>query len=769
MARRLSRGLLALALWAPAFGVPLVWATRDVSVGDIAVFLAVVLVLGTVPGTVLWRAVRPSDDGSWAEDITVGVALGLSLGVAGQVAAVVAGVPALAVVVPLVPLAVLLVPSRRRRVRSSGCRAAPWWVHLTGSVVALVGAFDLQAWFVTEEFAPGAARSVPYVDTHFHLSIVTHLVHRAPDSMPGLLGEPLDYHWFTHGWMAWASATGGIDPAAVMMRLQPAVMPALVALAVIGGTRRVSRRWAPAPLALMIAFVTAQANVFDGYWLLRPVIPASPTLAPGVVLVMAMLCVLVIRWRRQAGTGALLLVVVLGFTASGTKGSTMPPVLAGVALAALAALVWRPPSRWRIWADLGALTAALVAALVVVFRGASGGLQLDVVGAIRQTSLGRQLAPDPLLAVPTDLLVFGGVVSVLGTLALVGGLTVLAVDAESRREPALWMGLGAVVASAGALVLLSHPGTSQLYFLLSSLPITAVGSAAGLVRLVEALPPGWSRPVTVAAPALVAVVAVVVVPDRRDWGGADIVGDAASLARAGLVVLAAGLVVVLALVARAGAGRRMTALAAMVAVLGVAATVGSGSDPLEEYVTRADDPPVQPLLPTDGPGRVAALQYPHSFSREMVDAARWLRSNSDPETVVLVNRHCSTPRSPGPRPGVGPCDSRRWFVSAFSERQVFLESWAYTSTALRLNPGPRSAAFHPYWDPGRLALNDGFYTAPTADAARQLWCRGVRWVHVDRMMRSSPELDRFTTLRFRNVDAEVRSLDRPSGSCEGRS
>ncbi|MGL5911149.1 MAG: hypothetical protein ACRCZP_14195, partial [Phycicoccus sp.] len=209
----------------------------------------------------------------------------------------------------------------------------------------------------------------------------------------------------------------------------------------------------------------------------------------------------------------------------------------------------------------------------------------------------------------------------------------------------------------------------------------------------------------------------------------------------------------------------LTALATAVAVLGVTGAVGSVAEPLREYAAEAEHPPAQPVLRPNGPVRFAALQYPHAFSQEMVDAARWLRSNSDPGTVVLVNRHCSTPRPPVRRPGGRLCDTRRWLVSAFSERQAFLESWAYTSTGYRLNPGERSAAFYPYWDQQRLALNDGFYTAPTDSAARRLWCRGVRWVYVDRMLRSSPELDRVTTLRFRNVDAEVRSLDRPPGTC----
>ncbi|MGL4743096.1 MAG: hypothetical protein ACRCXL_01715, partial [Dermatophilaceae bacterium] len=519
------------------------------------------------------------------------------------------------------------------------------------------------------------------------------------------------------------------------------------------------------PLALVLAFLAAQANVFHGFWLLRPVVPASPTLAPGVVLTMAVLSVLVIRWRHQAGAGAVPLAVLLAFTASGTKGSTMPPLLAGVAVAAVATLVCRAPSRWRVWADLGALTAALVAAVVAVFRAGSGGLRLDVVSAIRQTTLGQQLAPDANVEAPVDVLVLAAVAAVVGTLALAGGLMVLALDAESRREPALWVCLGAAVVSGAALVLLSHPGSSQAYFLLSSLPLIAVGSAVGLVRLVELLPSGWFRFLAVGAPAVVAVLAVVVIPGVRPQDSVGMVGDAMSMAYTGLAVVGAGLVVILAFVTRLGTGRRMTVAVTTVAVLGPAGAVGSGAAPLERYVTAVAEVPAQPVLREDGPIRVAALQYPHSFSQEMVDAARWLRSNSDSDTVVLVNRHCSTPRLLEPRPDVAPCDVRRWFVSAFSERQVYVESWAYTSAAVRLNPPERPPAFYTYGDEERLALNDTFYTAPTDDAARELWCRGVRWVHVDRMLPVSPRIARVTTVRFRNVDAEVRSLDRPSRAC----
>ncbi|MGL5849197.1 MAG: hypothetical protein ACRCZD_00320, partial [Phycicoccus sp.] len=332
---RAALSLLALAIWSPVVLVPVGWALDDVVMRDVVVFGAVALGLGTVPGVVLWRAVRPAD-GSWAEDLTVGLALGLALGLAGQLAAVATGWSLLRIVVPVLPLLVVLAPARRRRIAGSSCDPAPWWVHVIGAASTFTVIAPLRTWFATQELMPGAERSVPHVDAHFHLALVGQLLDRGPGSMPALLGHPLDYHWFTHGWMAWVARTGDIDAGAVLLRLHPALMPVVVALAVVGGARRVSGSWAAAAAAAPLAFLTAQASVIQSSTLQLPVTAASPTLATGVPVTVAVLVILTLRWRGRVGVDGLVLAGVLGFVASGTKGSAMPPLVAGVALAAVA-------------------------------------------------------------------------------------------------------------------------------------------------------------------------------------------------------------------------------------------------------------------------------------------------------------------------------------------------------------------------------------------------------------------------------------------------
>ncbi|MGL4174826.1 MAG: hypothetical protein ACRCSN_02015 [Dermatophilaceae bacterium] len=741
--------------------VPLWWALEDVAVRDVLVFVGI-LVLGTAPGVVLWRAIRPAE-GSWAEDLTVGFAICLSLGLGGHLAALASGLGPLRIVIPLLPLSVLLVPSRRRRLMAGRCDPAPWWVHVVGAACTVTVVVPLRLWFATQELAPGAERSVPHVDTHFNLALVAQLLHRGPESAPALLGHPLDYHWFTHGWMSWVSGTGGIEAGVVLLRLHPAVMPVVVALAVMGGARRVSGRCATAAVAAPLAFVTAQANAFRGFGLQLPAVPASFTLAPGVPLTVAVLVVLVLRWRGQVRIDGLVLVGVLGFVASCTKGSTMPPLVAGVALAAAVGLVWRHPASRRVWLDLAVLAGVLMLAVAVVFQGATGGLRLDVVDSIGQTALGRLLEPDSGADAPLPVLALAAFTAVVGTLARAGGLAVLAVDRESRRDPVLWVCLGAALASAGALVLFWHPGVSQVYFVLSALPIVAIGSATGLVRLLGAVGDARARALAIVGPALVAFAAVVVVPRTRRIGGADALRDVTVLAGTGALVLCAGAVVLLAVAVKARR-RRSVVGAAMVAVLATAGALGSAAYPLRSRLAQVQTaPPAQPVLAPGGAERAEQLRYPQAFSGEQVDAARWLRANTATDDVVMTNRHCVVPTSPLPE-----CDTRRWLVAAFSERQLFIESWAYTSTAVRLNPVGSGSVVEPYWDRADLALNDGFYTSPAADAARSLWCRGVRWVYVDRLLPTSAGLDRFAPVRYRNVDAEVRELVAPAApSCRG--
>jgi hypothetical protein len=110
-----------------------------------------------------------------------------------------------------------------------------------------------------------------------------------------------------------------------------------------------------------------------------------------------------------------------------------------------------------------------------------------------------------------------------------------------------------------------------------------------------------------------------------------------------------------------------------------------------------------------------------------VDAARWLRDHSDPDDVLVTNAHCLyiTPE--------GRCDSRSFWLSAYSERRVLLEGWLFAPRAAELVQRTGLGVYLPFWDQALLGRNDAAISDPTADRlARLRDDYGVRWLVVDR-------------------------------------
>jgi hypothetical protein len=86
-----------------------------------------------------------------------------------------------------------------------------------------------------------------------------------------------------------------------------------------------------------------------------------------------------------------------------------------------------------------------------------------------------------------------------------------------------------------------------------------------------------------------------------------------------------------------------------------------------------------------------------------------------------------------------------FWVSAFTERRVLVESWGYAArTNATAADGWSWPTAMPFWDPQRLAANDAAFTAPTPELLDWLRARGVRWMVVDR--RFGPESARLRAL-----------------------
>jgi hypothetical protein len=109
------------------------------------------------------------------------------------------------------------------------------------------------------------------------------------------------------------------------------------------------------------------------------------------------------------------------------------------------------------------------------------------------------------------------------------------------------------------------------------------------------------------------------------------------------------------------------------------------------------------------------------------------------------------------------CDNRHFWIAAFTERRVLVESWGYTRPIYDEAWSGKGAFFQlPYWDPQRLAENDRLFQSPSRAAAELLRGKyGVRWLLVDRRYdRPSPKLGEVAALRDSNGDTEVYELTR---------
>lgn len=720
--------LLAFLVYAVRAGLPASSAARS---------LAAVAVTQVLPGALLWRCLRPVR-GWWWEDVAAGFALGTGLAVAAQV---VAGLTGLSWLSPALTLAVgatvVAVPRSRARLRRAQAVPLPWWFGPSVAATALLAAQRLQSYYAEVPLTWASGFRTPHVDTYLHLSLSAELLHRGPLRFPWVQSEELGYHWFSHAWVAHVSASSGTALDEVLLRFMPALMPVLVVLAVALTAVRLSGRAWTGPVAALLTMAGGNADVLGAsvdaaVVSAVPIAPLSPSLALAIPALVVLVVLIALRWRGevQRGPASLAAVVLLSVTSAGTKGSTLPLVLAGLALAA-AALLLLDRSRLRpVLVDLAVVTGCLAGALVVVFRGSGAGLALDLPGAAAQSPAVTWLADveRPSVQLLAAVVTVGGILS-RGALSLA-----LLSSRSSRADPVTALLLGGGLAAAGSVAVFAHPGRSQYYFALTGQPLLAVASALGLAVVVERL--GLRRAAPVLLGGALLGVALALVPPA-------VLGPAAQDPGAGTVLrllAVAGLLVALAAVGGwLLAGRRWRPVAAGLAM----AVVTTGAvGVVATTATYEAVPSIRPVAPSK----------PLAVSRAQIEAARWVRDNSDPDDLVMTNRHCVGTGEPVR------CDSRRFVVAAFTERQVLLEGWTATPMSAKLGPRGRDSITVDYWDQDLLRLNDGFIAAPDAAAADRLRALGVRWVLADATRPRAATLEPHATLRFRTQDVDVYEL-----------
>lgn len=725
-------------------------------------FLAYLVVLVALPGTIAWRLLARGR-GLFLEQVVVGSALALSTqAILGFLLAPLHASRLSWVWAPAV-LALSLLPRLRRTAwstprRSERSSVAGAWVQ-AGAVlaaVAWVGVTSLATHpLVTVDRSGPWVRAVPasaYVDLPFHQSLAAGIDRFYPLVYPYLDDEPLHYHLLAYEHIAGVSAATGIDLTWVLYRLDVVALVSLAVLAVGVLARRASGVAHAAPVAAVMAALSSAvapygwtATPFTSAGLLQSATFRSPTQTFGLPLLVAAVTVAAMILPRPAlGSGGMdterrpkrwLLAIAFGILAvgaGGAKSTTLPVLIGGVALTALVAILRRRDQRWP--AVLLAVSAGAFVGLIVVFlHGQAGSLGIrpfDVVVVFWATGAVGQGVGTASRAV----------LAALGTLAWLsaGAAGVLLARRARRHDPVVLLLVGTALAGPAAALLTTASGASEVYFLYASWPVLVVLAVWGWADTWSlAVGRGLRRPMLVVSIAAAALGPTLVLLARVVSGRSVPPHLPADLPVRALVTpwlaIAAGLVAAGAITYLASKrGRRGALLAvALVAVALSSATV----------VTR-------PGELVDGFRMIAAGTVPAAEGAPIpLDGARaalFVRDHAAVNDVIATNAHCVGTSSP--------CDARHFWVSALTERRVLVEGWAYPEG---FRPGLTRTS--PFWDTARYTANQVVFTDPTSQNVAALRDEyGVTWLFVDRTVaRESDRLRDYAQLVLDDGDAAV--------------
>ncbi|MFF5172523.1 hypothetical protein ACFY3U_07805 [Micromonospora sp. NPDC000089] len=770
--RAVGRRLVSAAAWTSVLVVlVLAWWWTDTPVANMIAYPTYWLLCLVLPGALVHRALRGSR-GNLQEDLGYGAATGLLLELAAWCAATATGQQASLRWWPVpVVLLFLAVPRLRRHWRMGTSRPLPVGWDLAMAALSIV----VICWAATQwrDLPLPPVEFIYYQDLLYHLGFVHELTRTMPFELPQVAGEPLRYHYLSDAHMASASLITGSQPAIVLLRLWlvPVAVTAMVVTA--GLARDLSGSWWAGPVAAAggyvgVSITLGTPTIATGTMPLSLISPSQTYMLPLLAL-LAGLCMEVVRGRPLGPGWAL--TPALGLACAGAKSSSLPPLIAGLALAVLVA---GGRARRVPWAALS-LLAVLVGAMAVGYRlfagGGAGVLSPQVFGLLRflapySTTIGAGSDRTAGGLLPPGL-AEAGVAGWLFCFAVLVwwvvmqaprfvGLLMLARRGErsGAGDPAAWLIAGATVAGTGATWSFFHPSVSQIYFYTAVIPFGALLTA----WLLAAMRPPW--PVLAVAAAL-GVIAQLTLPastppgpDRAAW----LWGLADPVARViGLCLLAALLSAVLAhLVSRRrvrGEGESSTTGARRPRAMLVA---GMTAALLAASVAEGVAGPTRMLL--GGPAAPPEAGHPLAVTEDEMRAALWLDATAGPDDVVATNVHCRPAQT---RPH---CDARAFWVTGLGGRRALVESWGYTDEALAAN-GRDGFGYprQPAPDPAVFAFNDGVFTDPTPTALERMRRKyQVRWLLADsRAGQVSPELARLARVRYVAGPVTIYQLDPP--------
>ncbi len=724
---------------------------------DIVRYALYLVLTVLLPGTLVHRALRGRSP-MMLVDLALGAATGTALGLAAWAVFMVIGIQQ---VLWLWPLAVFIpfaaVPALRRHWTLGGYTERSPVTSWLLSAALLVYSLTLLVSMRVNPLPPHA--NLYYFDVYWHLSNAAELTHRLPPDVPSVAGRTLRYHWFSNADMAHANLISGVDLPTIILRLWPIPIVAIILGLVLALSRRVADASWPAGVAAL--FIVLPGELMPWEWV-RPVSPyplsggSSPSQVFGLIplFLAAMVLVDVVR-KERIGNGWWVLVLAVAL-APGSKPSVLPILLCGMGLVLLVNLIRREPVL-RVVAAMALMVFGIIGFWPLVAQAtAASGVKLFGLLAFHKTwtdyvpkgempSTGGHVIAG--LGDPSAL--FLAVALVAWTVLQLGYVLagVSLVRKPTRMDPAALLLAGAVVGGIAATLLLDHAAAAEIYFERTAVPLGAVlatwGLYVGLAQAHRLI--GIRRTLGVVVAGLVTGLLILVGVDLAAHGGQPAVADYPEKIGFPLGVLAVLTIVAFvlwwvlrrfAVPSLKGAGLAFFGVAVSALFLVHGTQDGwnvAGSAVRHDAV----------VLPST---KVTAAE---------TKAALWVEKHTPRDDILATNVHCRF------RASMNVCDSRAYWVTAFSERRALVESWAYTEENLkRIGQFTVGFPLFPFDDPTLLKENDRNFTNPTAASLAALREKHhVRWLFADsRAGKVSPRLDNLATLRFSAGSAKVYEL-----------
>ena len=780
---------------------------------DVFRWLAAVAAAVVGPGFVLVRLVRRSC-APLVEDLAWAVPAGCLVALVGWFFDRVLPVsPGAFVFGPVIMAVAVAVPAGRRRVLA---RPAPGWGWRANAAMAAIVGFSL-VWMVTtglqaSPLDPGSGGTAYFPDFLYQLSLVGELHHTLVPTYAPVAGTPLSYHWFLYAIISHLTTGTGVIAFDATLRLSLASMVPAMLLLAAAVARRLSGRVCAGVLAAFLLGVLelsvpdkwgaefGSVAVITRYWQI------SPPQSLGWIAGLAALGTICAALRRGAGDGAVPVALTVPFLVlcAGSKSSTLPVLGCGVMLALFVALVRRQWPLVRRCLLLAVIVGAVFeTAAHTIYRGSSYGIRVQLWGfplsrlfmefpAQNRKHSTAYLAP-PLASV----LVLIAVCALL-LVPLLPRLLGLLYQVRSRPDdPVGWVAGGAAGAGLLAPLVLRHPASSELYFLVSAYPLGVVGSAGGLVLWLERESGRLPRPdgsrrlrsllLAALAGGAVGAFAVAHLQPRWDpvtrwirrhpsdpralhvptrtlaWQWAQPWVEFAAVAA---VLVVAFTLAIRRLTPAQDGPSKVRGWSRPLLVL-VSVLLGSGLFGMSTQIYGSDQLTAAQqqriILPA------TASESTVRVWRDSEAAGSWIQHHAGSADVVATDLYCRQISTTGGEPVV--CDARDFIASAFTQRRTLIGGWAYADRVLATAWTEKvSYTRTPFWDPALFHEQYEAFAHPTRAVLDDLYrTHQVRWLYLDlndpRV--ATAAIDRLAIRRFTGAHVGVWQLKTPTAS--GRS